>query len=444
MSQKNPPGYPLPSGELGNDEIVCQLVYLPNRDEYWQAFLGALSYMATWRAWERDDDKRGRDAASNWREAFELTMECWRMACLGELKQDVSDILDHLRNAVPCCGDIVIYGDSTVYITTIIPGVGDDPTHYGETEVTDWDEWSEYLCHNAHLWVDELAKQSNQLELALSVGGMSLGLAGFIVAAIVLFVVGGFLSGVVIMAIVSGVVAGYTANMFSTAADDIDAAREDIICAIINGASLADAVENALASGLAWDIFFSQLDYETAIAILYEGGNGDDIFLEAEKRTDCDCEQIGEFLFFSEFGATEFHGWLNPLFYLNETGMEGGWCARALVSNHGDLFHSMGTLCTEMSISRGAGDKVLVHRLSFWYQFVLAGGHTLHTYMNTDAGSVGEDYPDVQEWTFVEEIFNPPHEFTYNKDPVIEFGPVGLGSHLHIDRITIDFDFIPA
>lgn len=207
------------------------------------------------------------------------------MACLDELKQDVSDILDHLRNTVPCCGDIVIYGDSTVYITTIIPGVGEAPTHYGETEVAGWDEWQQYLCHNAHLWVDELAKQSNQLELALSVGGMSIGLAGFIVAAIVLFVVGGFLSGVVVMAIVAGTIAGYTANMFSTAADDIDAARDYIVCAIIQGSSLADAVEAAV-SVTAWDLFYSHLDYDTAVAILYEGGDGE-TYLESEMRDDC-------------------------------------------------------------------------------------------------------------------------------------------------------------
>ena len=102
MTQRNPPGYPLPAGELGEDELVCQLVFLPNRPEYWQAFLGAYGYLATWKAWERDDDKRGKDAAANWRSALELTMECWRMACLTQLQDDVAAI----RSAVEagfCC-----------------------------------------------------------------------------------------------------------------------------------------------------------------------------------------------------------------------------------------------------------------------------------------------------------------------------------------------------
>ena len=95
---KTNPDYPLPEGELGEDEIVCQLVYLPDRPEYWQALLTEIHFLATWQAWERDDDKRGKDAASNWREAFELTMECWRMTCLEDLQANVASILALLQN----------------------------------------------------------------------------------------------------------------------------------------------------------------------------------------------------------------------------------------------------------------------------------------------------------------------------------------------------------
>lgn len=289
MTQKNLPGYPLPSGELGSDEIVCQLVFLPDRDEYWQALLGAISYMSTWTAWERDSGKRGKDAAANWREAFELTIGCWRMSCLEQLQQDVSDILALMRNTDSCCGDIITYGDSTTYITIIIPGDGDPPEYYGETEVEDWDEWNQYLCHNSNLWIDELINAAETVAAALSTGGMSIGLLAAILAAIAFFVVGGVLALPILMLILFGLGTGTSAVIFSDAATDIEDARDDINCAIITGRSVSAAVEEALSSGTAWDLLFKFIDYDSAVAILYEGGDGDETYLEAELDDSCDC-----------------------------------------------------------------------------------------------------------------------------------------------------------
>lgn len=283
------PGYPLPDGELGEDDIVCQLVYLPDRPEYWQAFLGALSYMTTWRAWERDDDKRGKDAASNWREAFELTMECWRMTCLDDLKSDVSDILDYLRSQEPCCDENITYGDTTIYITTIIPGVGDPPDYYGETEVDDWDDWKEHLCYNAHLWVDELISNANSMETALSLGGLGLALLAYAYGAFNFLFMHGELNQSTLLLRLVNTIAGYSIALFSDAADDIETARDDIICAIMLGGDVADAVEDALASGDAWDLIYQFVDYDSAMAVLYEGGDGDDDFLSSETRDDCTC-----------------------------------------------------------------------------------------------------------------------------------------------------------
>ncbi|GAH78283.1 unnamed protein product, partial [marine sediment metagenome] len=157
MTQTNPPGYPLPDGELGDDDLVCQLVYLPNRPEYWQALLAAVHYFSTWKAWERDDDKRGKDAAANWRDAFELTIGCWRMTCLEELTETVTDILELLQTKKDCCDDNVTYDIVEDIETDIVPFEGDAPEVYGETEIEDWDEWAEHVCYNAHLYVDYLA-----------------------------------------------------------------------------------------------------------------------------------------------------------------------------------------------------------------------------------------------------------------------------------------------
>ena len=165
MTQKNQPGYPLPSGDLGNDELVCQLVFLPDRPEYWQAFLGAYHYMSTWRAWERDDDKRGRDAAANWRAAFEKTMECWRMACLEQLQQDVSDILKALEAGV-CCPEMDPT-DGDQYTDEVEDGVGDVPQNIIDAgyadDAADWDGFDDYKCMVAHIVVDSMEAKFRKL-----------------------------------------------------------------------------------------------------------------------------------------------------------------------------------------------------------------------------------------------------------------------------------------
>lgn len=290
MGKFDQPGYPLPGGDLGEDEIVCQLVFLPDRDEYWQALLGAIHYMSTWRAWERDDDKRGKDAAANWREAFELTIGCWRMACLEQLQQDVSDILALLRSQDACCGDIVTYYDNSTYITIIVPGDGEDPDFYGETAVADWAEWSEYLCHNANLWVDELVRAALTISTALSTGGITIGLLAAVMAAIAFFVVGGVLALPLLMVVVFSLSLEVSSIVFDDAAVDIEDARDEIICAILTGRDVGAAVEAALSSGAAWDLLYTHLDYDSATAILYEGGDGDTVFLEAEKDDTCACQ----------------------------------------------------------------------------------------------------------------------------------------------------------
>ena len=194
-----------------------------------------------------------------------------------------------LRNQDACCGDIITYYDNSTYITIIVPGDGDPPDYYGETAVADWDEWSEYLCHNANLWVDELVRAGETIATALSTGGITIGLLAAVIAAITFFVVGGVLALPLLMVVVFGLSVEVSSTVFDTAAEDIEDARDEIICAILTGRSVSDAVENALSSSVPWDLLYNYIDYDSATAILYEGGDGDTQFLEAEKDDTCSC-----------------------------------------------------------------------------------------------------------------------------------------------------------
>lgn len=288
MAQSNPPGYPLPDGELGEDEIVCQLIFLPDRSEYWQALLGAISYMATWKAWERDSDKRGKDAASNWREAFELTMGCWRMTCLEDLTSTVTDILELLQNKKDCCDDNITYLPVDPIDTDIVPNDGDPPATYGETEVEDWDEWNEHLCYNANKYVDYLAHVGDQLWEATRNSAILIGLIAALLALLAFSGIGLPIAFGLAATIVSGIILTGTSVTFEDTEDDIEAARNEIICAILQGRSLADAVETALDSNAAWTLFFQFIQYDDAIAVMYNGG-ADGEYLPTETDDTCVC-----------------------------------------------------------------------------------------------------------------------------------------------------------
>ncbi len=286
--RKNPPGYPLPSGELGSDDIVCQLVYLPDQPEYWQALYMALAYFATWRAWERDDDKRGKDAAADWRAALELTTRCWRMACLEEITDRLDIMIDLLGNQPGCCGATSI-GPIITVVTNIEPGVGDDPTEWGETEVADWEEWSEYICHHAHQYVDTLVNSAKALDLIVELGSYTVEFFTDIMRTLHILPLGYPVS-------LTDMIERYQAfrdedeivGMFGGIGDKFEAARQDIVCAIVQGGSLQDAVEDAVDDNAVWILFYLFTDYAAVQAVIYEGTADGTEYLAPIKRADCD------------------------------------------------------------------------------------------------------------------------------------------------------------
>lgn len=295
MKQKNPPGYPLPPGELGEDEIVCQLVYLPDRPEYWQALLAGIHYFSTWRAWEHDDNRRGKDAAENWREAFELTIGCWRMTCLDEITDRVDEIIDLISNKKDCCDDNITYLPTEEVETQIDPGAGDPPETYGQTEVADWDEWNEHLCYNAHKYVDYLATASDNLWIATRNSAITIGLIAALLALLAASGVGLPIAFATAAAIVSGIALVGQITIFDDTKENIEAARDEIVCAIMTNSGLATAVETALGSATDWDVFFQFIPYSTALAILYEGGHNGEYLPENTKDDceECDVQPLG-------------------------------------------------------------------------------------------------------------------------------------------------------
>jgi hypothetical protein len=434
---KSNPDYPLPTGELGEDEIVCQLVYLPNRPEYWQALLTELHFLTTWQAWERDEDKRGKDAASNFRDAFELTMGCWRMTCLEDLQANVAAILALMQTGVCCDGENITYGDSTVYITTINPGVGDDPTYYGETAVADWEEWLEYLCYSANAWVDNLVAQANQAETALGVGGMTVALLAYMIASIAYYIVGGTFNASVTMLGVINMVAGYTTDLFGDAADNIEAARDEIVCAVMLGGDVSVAVEDALSSGTAWDLFYSLIDYESAVAILYEGGDGE-TYLEAEKLDTCNCDSLGEYRYEWGWPIDDMDEFTDLVGYdWRETQQE---IHIHYTNGYRQIYVAGGQLRTWATLS--SAGNIRVRRIGF-----TAAHYHGYTKCRINIVHSGGTYSKTFDLTtdmepYILNLDAEEENLTVRENDQIQIGGwwTGSGDHFYLDDVFIEFD----
>lgn len=284
------PGYRLPDGDLENYDLDCLLVFYPDREEYRRALLGSLSYLATWLAWERDAEKRGRLAAAAWLDALNCTLECLEMACLDNLTAVMESVKILLVNQICCDQTLLDYHPTTIITTTIVPGQGPDPTVYGETSVADWDEWYEHICFQAHNYVDELVNIANSAATALTAGALTLGiLSQFLnVLQFILLPIAFFWSDVTEW--LANLLASPVAILDDTAAD-IEAARQSIVCTIMQNTDLGQAVQDAITNDDAWTYLFGLINYDGVKALIYEGGH-DGNYLPTETRsTGCDCFQ---------------------------------------------------------------------------------------------------------------------------------------------------------
>jgi hypothetical protein len=347
-----------------------------------------------------------------------------------------------LQASDPCCGENTTFGPSDDYGTDIDPGVGDDPTHYGETEVADWDEWLEYLCHSANAWVDTLIHNSNTAAAGLESGGISVALLGGILAALSFFGLPGLIAIGFIMLAVAGLTASVTHTMVENAAGDIEAAREDIVCAILRGRSLSDAVEEAVGGGAVWDYFYSLVLYDSAQALLYEGGDGES-YLDAQKDDSCVCEQLGEFLVYTDWEDEETNNWDYDEGIIDTfgNGVGGSVSWRGSATGMDRCHHSVNSLIWEIAGHEATeGDTIRLHRVKFTYKMNGNPAGRLRTNFEHDGGDEVTNHPFVTALTEVEIFFDPPLESTDPSANVVKFTPHSNANHGWVDNITLDFD----
>lgn len=284
-------GYLLPPGDVSTEDTECLIVFVPARDEYRRALFGSLDYLATWLAWERDDDKRGKDAAALWKAANDATRDCYDMNTC----QTIIDLLTEIRDGqCACSGGLTgntTYNENTVITTVITPWQNPVPAAWGEQSIADWDEWSEYVCGAAHVYVDDLIETVGRFQLLAGIGGLTLDFIAHVYSLLnwryILDVIP--VNWDLVFSIVDSIGEGLLAVDFTAVSSNIESSRDDIVCALFLGEDLETAVYDAVNDAVLWDWFFTHLNYENTAAVIYRGEAGTGQYLTPIQRNDCLC-----------------------------------------------------------------------------------------------------------------------------------------------------------
>jgi hypothetical protein len=165
------------------------------------------------------------------------------------------------------------------------------PDTWGDVEVEDGDHWRQLICAAAENYVAHLAGMGQQIDDLVGAGGIVIGaISGMLAllsgAGILLAIAYGTAAGVT-----TGILTGATLSTFDTAEEDINDARNTIVCAILDGsASALSAAVEAAVSGLAWTLWYQWVDYDSAYATMIDGFNANGTLAEGTPTGDCDCE----------------------------------------------------------------------------------------------------------------------------------------------------------
>lgn len=248
---KSDMGYPLPEGDAFTDELACLMVFIPDKDKYRQAFFGAYFYFSNWLAWEKEPEKKGKDAARAWKLAVEATMECIEMNTCETMLTLLGEIRDN--TGVHCC-DVVDISDGDQYTDEVVDEVGNVPQNiidagYAE-DVDDWEGFAEYKCMISHLMVENIQAQTAQVESWMLPSGAILGGVATLAAIAAVILTGGgavLVYGIVLaVALISGLYAAAAllgeAGM-SSLIDSLEENYDELVCAIYNADGSLGAVD---------------------------------------------------------------------------------------------------------------------------------------------------------------------------------------------------------
>lgn len=461
-------GYPLPSGDASESDLQCMILFYPDRAEYRQALFGSLDYLATWLAWETDEDKRGKDAAASWRAAVQATRECIEMSTCETILSLLREIRDN--TGIYCC-DVVDISDGDRFTDEVEDGVGDVPQNiidagYAE-DAADWDGFYNYKCMISHLMVDNLKAQVETILSAIDQSGAVLvGVVALAAIAATILTAGG---AVLAYGIVLGLigVAGLSAALaeIGEAAlpdllDAIDEHHDDLACAIYNADGSVNAVValkaeiDALFSGVQAALL-TNLNIPAPLKALYSGryDQQDIAQIMADDGYDvldyeCDCEidygewqspmeegDGGTLLFMVNNGWTFYSSGGNP------TGNDNWGWRKPYQNPSGEAEATVIAVRGATGLATGTGKDMTVNRITFDMMRTAGGAGVLKLTIGADVTT----YTDrVGAWETVEYVPSSPIYRDRNAQCFqFEINSGGSSGYTHIDNVMVDFDGPP-
>lgn len=341
-------GYLLPPGDAYESDLQCMILFYPDRKEYRQALFGSLDYLATWLAWEKEPDKKGKDAARSWRAAVLATRECIEMGTCDTILELLTLIEANTR-ACWCPGDEDIT-DGDQFTDVVVDEVGDVPQNiidagYAE-DAEDWEGFADYKCMISHLMITNMEWQLREILPHLDSTGIVIGGVATIAAVLgVIFASGGLalVLGMIASVAASATIVTYLADLtdsgLETLADGVSENHDELACAIFNADGSAGAV----------------IDLKTKIDILFNPLDGAvlknlnlDAQLKALYSGRYDQQDIAQLLDDNGLETGDFECQCYPLWYLIEGGFDEG-------------FDNMSNPCQFDSLVLSDRDRVKVH-----------------------------------------------------------------------------------
>jgi len=303
-----------------NDTLLFAL------DRQWQQLLLATADRFQWQATYRIG---GYDFA-DWETLRAIAEKGTNDLMGGIMLSDIIDYIDEIEtkldtliNLTGCCppdGVTTFFAPAPLPATPDYPYDGETyPVLYAGLTMDDLADYQAHLCGAANSMIDNIVAGLNNVQAQWSVGGAIFG----VVAAFLSLVAGFTLIGIpVAIAIATGssaaiIAAGAgIAGLFSGAADDIEDARNALICLALHDtpANFAAGME-ALVSTLAWSTLLQYLNYNDMIASLYSGQVAGENITVTPTTENCNCEPTYDFdeTFTFDSDAESF------------TGSKGGW-----------------------------------------------------------------------------------------------------------------------
>jgi len=238
---------------------------------------------------------------------------------------EIETLLRLIDSKTGCCAPD---GTTTYYPAPDMaaPEYEKDGTTYPETyagiTMDDAEMYHLYICGAANQMIDNWISGISQLENQMIAGVATIGALAALFAGFATFGIAWAVGLGILATAFAALQAFWDVDVFVTAADDLEDARAQLICAILDGDSAAlSALVEETVSAAAWSAFFQFQNYANMVATVFAGEvDGEYITVTPTAEVCWDCVIVYDFDYTYEFASdAQGHG-LNKAVWTSDRG----------------------------------------------------------------------------------------------------------------------------